>query len=163
MPSHKESLQKRVAETERDYLATLNEANRLHEELTNERRAVADLDAKYEAACRSVAQGRKDDPAAILAERDRRRHRILGLESLEKEANTSFQEASAAHQTAQRTLQTQLDVEKREELEQAMRDCQAKVKAADDAMKAAQQELSAASWARTRFLRELELRSSNRA
>lgn len=164
MATHKETLQAAVDAAQKEHSTAANEESRLRGELNAERSAIETLETKYSDACRAVASGdSKADPATILAERDRRRHRLTGLEQLHKTALDASQAASVHMQAAQIALQEQLDVEERERLEAVITAAQKKRSEAQAALNAADAELSAAAWARRQFLHQQELKTQARA
>lgn len=163
MPSHKEILQKRVAETERCYLEADREIGRLTKEIAAERETIARIEAQYEEQCRLLAQGADANPAASLAEKDRRSHRMHGLEILLQAATAAFEPLHAQHHEAQSALQMHLEAEERERLESAIADANKKRDIAQAAFKEAEQALAMVVRARTQFLRQLELKAQGRA
>jgi hypothetical protein len=72
---------------EAKYTAASNVLETHLRDLESESRTITAIDKQYNEACVFAARGdAKADPASILAERDRRAHRIKGIEHLVAEA-----------------------------------------------------------------------------
>jgi chromosome segregation ATPase len=163
MPSHKEILQARVEIAERAVRDAGSEVERLGGQVKAEQKAIDELTAQYEAACRQVATGASGDPASILAQRSERSHRLRGLEALYQEASAAFTPLHNEHRAAQEAMVLQLGLEERERLEGVIADAQRNRDTAKTAFDVAEKALGNAVWARTHFLRQLELKTQGRA
>lgn len=163
MPSHKELLQARASETEHAHSSANREVERLHRQVAAEREEIEKLSAQYTESCRQLAGGANADPARILAERDRRTHRLNGLETLKAEATTAANRANLEHNAAARELQAELDREELERLWEIVRGAERRKDEAVQALSAATQELNAAVFAKDQFRRGLERQEKARA
>lgn len=159
MPSHREILQTNLDKTAHAYREAVEESTRLDAQLKADRNAIDELNDRYNTACRQLATGAAAEPAAILAERDRRSHKLRGLETLFAEATASIAPLDSEHQKAQRAMQEEFDREERERLEAVIADAQGKTDAAQAALNEAQKAQFAAVSARSRFLRQQELKA----
>jgi hypothetical protein len=157
MPSHKEVLQKRFDTAEHAYTEAANEATRLDGQVKVERKAIDELTDKYNTACRQLATGAAGtEPAAILAERDRRSHRLLGLETLFSEATDSMKPLHDERQAAGSALQAELNREELERLWSLVRAAEQRKKEAIDALAAASRELDRAVGTKDAFRKQME-------
>jgi hypothetical protein len=85
------------------------------------------------------------------------------MEMLLEEAHTALKPLADEHAAASLALQDENDREQRQQLEDAITEATQKLGAAKAASNDAQKVLDAAVWARSRFLRQLDLRAQGRA
>jgi len=164
MPSHREILQDRVAAAERDNKAATEEEARLRNETKTVRAAMDALTGRYEIACRALAEGTTaEDPASLLAERDRHGHRLRGLEQLHQQAIAAGQRTAAVLAEATSALQAQQDVEELNRLTAAIVDAEQKYSEALAALKEAEAALNTVKWTKRNFMRQMELKAQGRA
>lgn len=163
MPSHKEILQKRLDSAQRAVSEASSEVERLDIQIKAERKTIDELTAKYDIVCRQIATGASGDPSTILAERDRHSHRLRGLEALYGEATAAIMPLHHEHQAAQKAMNAELDREERERLEAVIVEANRKRDDAKAVFDRAEKTVNDAVWARTRFLRQLELKAQQRA
>ena len=163
--SHRDILESRLSEAHDAYLASSSEAKRLHDELKAAQGSIDSLQARYEKSCRGIAEGdpKAEDPGALLAQRDRESHRVRGLQVLHREANDADQRAAATVQAASIAMQAQIDAEELERLEAAIAQSKEKVEAAQAALSDAEKANRTAVVARSKFLRQLELKAKGAA
>lgn len=163
MPSHRELLQARVAEAEKEHLAASREEERLRLDLNTEREAIATLQSRYEAACLAMAQGiaKAEDPATLLAERDRRGHRAHGLQQLHAKALDTSQASSTRLAEAQKALQRESDREEYQRLSAVIDEAEKRRKSAQEALAAADAEVNRAVAAQKNFLNHLQYQGQN--
>jgi hypothetical protein len=154
----KDQLQREFDSAEHVYREMAESCSRLDAQVRGERRAIDDLTAKYDAACRQLAIGEDTETASILSERERHAHKLRGLEALLKESNERLQPLHAAQEAAARALQAELDREEMERLEAVLVDACAKRDAAEAALNEAEKAVRSASYLKEQFRRKLELR-----
>lgn len=164
MPSHKELLQKRFDSAEHAFFEAANETTRLEGQLRAERKAIDELTDKYNTACRQLATGAAGvEPATILAVRDRRSHRLRGLEVLYEEAKDALKPLHDERQAAGQALQAELDRGEIERLTAAVAATNKELDDAKDAQNAADQRHRAAGHALWLFQKSLELKAKQAA
>jgi hypothetical protein len=165
MPSHREILQARLSEAEAAHRATSSEVERVGGELKTAQASIDSLQARYEKACRAIAEGdpKAEDPAGLLAQRDRESHRVRGLQVLHREALDVDQRAAETLQQASLALLAQNDAEELEKLEAAVTDSKKKMDEAQTALDEAMKSNRAAVWTKDQFRKKLERQARARA
>jgi hypothetical protein len=83
-----------------EFLATRDKLISLRADLASEETALAGNEARYAEATRLHAAGEEADPAGVLADSDRRRHRIVGLKTLISEQEDAFRTLEAPNRAA---------------------------------------------------------------
>lgn len=155
--TQKEILVQKSENAETEYRQAADVVNGFGSHVKTEREALKQLENKYAAATRTVAGGGAADLNEILGEKERRTHRLHGLEQLLAEATERLRPLHAAQQAAARALQTELDREELERLTNAIVDAEQVERQAHAAVRAAEQALSKAKGAREHFRRQIEL------
>lgn len=164
MQSHMEILQDRVAAADRENKTAVQEEARLRNETKTVKAAMDALTGRYEIVCRALAEGTTaEDPAALLAERDRHGHRLRGLEQLHQQAIAAAQRTAAVLVEATTALQAQQDVEELNRLTAAIVDAEKKQSEALAVLKEAETALATVKWMKRNFMRQMELKARGRA
>jgi len=130
----------------------------LREDLASEEAAVATNTERYADAVRSHAAGGDADPAGILADSDRRRHRIAGLRTLISEQEQALQVLQEPNRAATKRELARGHAAHLVSLDQAIADAEVKTADAQQQLDLAQAELR-----RLRLDREEVLRSRQHA
>lgn len=161
--TNKELLQRRYDEIEHRYREAAEKADHLGAQVRAEKKAIDDLNAQYETACRRFASGEEAQIAPIIAEKDRRGDRLRGLEALFNEAAEAIKPLHDENVVAARALQEEVDRLELARLEAAIADANRQIDAAQAALNEARKVGNAAVYERTKFLRHLELKANGRA
>jgi hypothetical protein len=136
------------------YTTSSKDLEKVTDDLASERRTIDAIEKQYSEACVLAARGdTKADPAAILAEKDRRSHRIKGLEQLVSQGSAALALLTPEYRGAQVAVADAQNALKLEQLEAEITEAQAKRHIANVALSEAERVLSVAVYARTMFLR----------
>ena len=86
-----EQLRARHAEISAQYTRCLRKAQDIEQQVKDAKAEIARLESRYEGECLAHASGdAKANPAALRADIDSRKHRLVGLDALLKEAAAGY-------------------------------------------------------------------------
>jgi hypothetical protein len=152
----KSAAQEALDRADKALLEASAEVDRLSKDLAEARSTVERLDAQYEEQCRFAAMGKEADPAAILAERDRRQHRIRGLEVLLAEASAKAEPLAIERNVAADEVLREGQTAKEQELTAAIEAADSVLRGAREVVAKAEGDVRAAVKARDVFRRGIQ-------
>jgi hypothetical protein len=158
----KDSLQRDFDGCEHIFNEAAEESNRLAGQVRAEQKAIDELTAQYDTACRQFASGDAAEIAPIVAELERRKDRLRRLELLHKEAADRVPELHAAQEAAARALLDETERLEIERLDAVISAAKAERDKQLAALNSAEQAVRNAVWALSNLRRKRELRDKER-